>query len=427
LQFKLDFCKFSTVLVTILSQRSLAVSTLNLSNPLKEHTRTELREKAASIYRSTFESEPTAISSAPGRINLIGEHTDYNNGFVLPAAINRTTAVAAGPRDDNSLCMYSLNLESMMRMELTNLRPSRENAWANYGAGVVWFMRQAGATIGGINLAIAGNIPQGAGLSSSAALELACAQAIAATVGFSMELVEMAQLCRQAENEFAGVSCGIMDQFISALGKAHHALFLDCRSLAHEYIPVPPHVRILVCDTGVGRTLAASGYNRRRQECLLAVKQLAEKHSAINSLRDVTLMQLEAYRSELDPVAWKRAHHVVTENERVLESIAALKRNDLPTFGRLMYESHDSLRNNYEVSCPELDTMVDICSTIPGVYGARMTGAGFGGAAICIVDESQTAKVQAAVEEKYCSNTGREASIHACSIEDGASVHLTGA
>jgi galactokinase len=425
LLFKIDFCKFSSIIVTILSQRSLAVSTLNVPVPLTEYTRSGLIDKVAALFRTTFDSAPTAIASAPGRVNLIGEHTDYNNGFVLPAAINRTTAVAAGPRNDDSLFVYSFNLRSLVKMDMKELRPSKENAWANYPAGVAWFLREAGAAITGANIAIAGNIPQGAGLSSSAALELGCAQALVSVSGFSLPPIAMAKICRRAENEFAGVSCGIMDQFVSAVGRAHHALFLDCQSLDHEYIPLPGHVRIIVCDTGVERTLASSGYNKRRQECLFAVKQLSEMYSGLTSLREVSLAQLEESRGALDPVIWKRAHHVVTENERVRNSATALKQGDLQRFGTLMYDSHTSLQNDYDVSCPELDAVVDICRSTDGVFGARMTGAGFGGAAICLVDEKKVDAVRTHLKREYQLRTGRNATIHVCTIDNGVTLHMS--
>lgn len=398
---------------------------VKVSNPPVEYTRRDLVEKTAELFKTTFGTVPSCVASAPGRVNLIGEHTDYNNGYVLPAAIDRWVAVAAAPRTDDMLYVFSHNMHSLVQIPIDALHPLKEDTWANYVAGVAYFLKRAAVWLGGANLCIFGNIPQAAGLSSSAALELSSAIVISSLFGGKFTPIELVKLCQRSENEFVGVSCGIMDQFVSALGKANHAMFLDCGSLKHENVLLPLNVRLLICDTGVKRELSTSAYNKRRQECLYAVKQLSSVYPNIKSLREVSPEQLQSAEHSLDPILRRRARHVVSENQRVLDSVKALRETNLSEFGKLMYQSHLSLKLDFEVSCPELDAVVDICAEVDGVHGARMTGAGFGGSVVCLVEEHNVEEVRTRLEVEYPQKTGRTPSIHVCSIENGATVHST--
>jgi galactokinase len=314
-------------------------------------------------------------------------------------------------------------MHSLVQVQADRLLPVKNDPWANYVLGVAYFLRREGVPVKGANLCITGDIPRGAGLSSSAALEVAAAKALATLFGSGLQSsIDLVRICRQAENEFVGVHCGVMDQFVSVLGRAHHAVFLDCDSLTYEYVTVPPEVRLVICDTGVKRELTHSAYNQRRQECFFAVKRLAERYPGITSLREASLPQLEAITGTLDPVIRKRARHVIAENRRVLDSVVALRQGNLTEFGKLMYQSHLSLKLDFEVSVPELDAIVDICAEEPGVYGARMTGAGFGGSAVCLVDKYSVSNVRSRLESEFLQRTGRSPAIQVCSIEDGATV-----
>ncbi len=352
-------------------------------------------------------------------MNLIGEHTDYNDGYVLPAAIDRATAVAIGPRDDDRLVMNPGSGKDAS-FPLGRLYPSERRAWTDYLTGVASMIQERGTPLRGANLYIHGDVPRGAGLSSSAALELAAAFALLELNGLTVPPVETAKLCQRAEHEFAGVRCGIMDQFVSCLGARENALLLDCRTLAFEHVPIPHGVDLVVCDTGVKRALASSEYNRRREECSAGVRILSSRLDGITALRDVSLAALEEYQDLLDPVVRRRCMHVVTENDRVQRSAGALRRGNLEEFGKLMYESHMSLRRDYEVSCPELDLIVDLCAGADGVYGARMTGAGFGGCAICLAKQDLTEGIIGRIHEGYRARNGKQASVYVCSIDSGA-------
>jgi galactokinase len=387
-----------------------------------EPSRNALEQDVAGLFTAKFHSSPECIVTAPGRVNLIGEHVDYNGGFVLPAAINRWTSIAAGPRNDTSLFIHAENLGATMLLDLKDLTPRHSGAWSNYTAGVAHFMQQCGLTLKGANLLIKGTIPRGSGLSSSAALEVASAYVFLTLNNLSLPSIEIVKLCQKAENDFVGVKCGIMDQFISCLGKKDHVLKIDCRSLDYDYIPFPTGVRLVVCDTAVKRALAASEYNKRREECNCGVAALARVIPGISMLRDVTPEQLRTHESDLDPTVRKRCRHVVSEIERVEQSAAALRSGDLPAFGQMMYASHASLRDDYEVSCKELDAVVEISSSVDGVLGARMTGAGFGGCAICLVRESAVEAVTERLRLDFPKRTGKTPGIVVCTFEDGVSV-----
>ncbi len=384
--------------------------------------RTELEHEVTEVFADRFGSSPACVVSAPGRVNLIGEHTDYNDGFVLPAAINRATAIAATCRPDHSLLLHAENLGSTMLLDLKDLHPRRTGAWSNYPAGVAHFLLEAGISLRGATMVIKGDIPRGSGLSSSAALEVASAFAFLTLNDVKMSPLEVIKLCQKAENDFVGVKCGIMDQFISTLGKKDHALLIDCRSLDSVHVPFPTGVRLIVCDTGVRRALASSEYNKRRSECAAGVQALAPRIPGIRNLRDVSPGHLMEFGELLEGVVLKRCRHVVTENDRVTRSVDALRSGDLVLFGSLMYASHASLRDNYEVSCRELDAVVEICSGVDGVLGARMTGAGFGGCAICLVHEEQTDAVIERLEREYPQRTGKAPGITICTFEQGVRV-----
>lgn len=382
----------------------------------------QLRENTLNGYERVFGQPPDLLTLAPGRVNLIGAHIDYNEGFVLPAAIDKYIAVAAGVRRDDKLRIYSENYDALVETSANEPEWSSEKAWSNYVKGVAHFLLQAGFNLTGANVYVRGNIAACAGLSSSAALEMASAYAFLKLNKQSAPEADIIKLCRRAENEFVGVRCGIMDQFVSCLGKKDHTLFLDCRTLEFEYVPLPGDTRILVCDTGIKRELAASEYNRRRKECESGVQLLSQTLSGIRTLRDVSPEQFAKHQDRLPDGVRKRCLHAVAEMQRVQQSVQALKQGRLEDFGQLMYESHDSSRNNYEVSCVELDTIVEICAQMSGVYGARLSGGGFGGAVVCLVREEEKQEVLARLSSEYVARTGREFKSYVCSVVDGVRV-----
>ncbi|MCS7056938.1 MAG: galactokinase [Thermoflexales bacterium] len=368
-------------------------------------------------FAQTFGRQPAFVARAPGRVNLIGEHTDYNDGFVLPMAIDRDVTIVGAPRDDRVVRLRSANFDDEVGFSLDRIAKASDGAWSNYARGVADVLQQAGFDLRGFDGVIYGDVPIGSGLSSSAAIEMATLMAFAAAGSpLTLDGAQAARLAQRAENQFVGVNCGIMDQFISSLGKAGHALFIDCRSLAYELTPMPAGVTVLVVDTSAPRSLAASAYNERRAQCEQAARMLGAP-----ALRDVSVEAFEQRRSELPDLIARRAAHVVYENQRVLDAVAALRANDVRTFGRLMNESHDSLRDLYEVSSKELDAVVEIARSINGVYGARMTGAGFGGCAIALVDDDQVGALTQAVAQEYPRRTGRQPKVYACVASDGAS------
>jgi galactokinase len=385
-------------------------------------SRADLSRETSEFFDQRFGQAPSCVATAPGRVNLIGEHTDYNDGFVFPAAINRITAVAASPRADRNLLIHAQNLNATMMVSLEDLTPRSNGAWSNYIAGVAHFLRQRGEAIAGANILVNSTVPRGSGLSSSAALEVASAHIFMTLNAVRIPELEVVLLCQKAENDFVGVKCGIMDQFISALGRKGHAMRIDCRSLEFEHVPFPAGVQLIVCDTRVRRALASSEYNRRREECTAGAQALSRYLPALRNLRDVGPEQLETFEQHLEPTIRRRCRHVVRENARVLESVRALNNNDLSRFGALMYESHASLRDDYEVSCRELDAVVEICASSKGVFGARMTGGGFGGSAICLVRDDCVGDVTDRLSTLYLEKTGRKAGILVCTMEDGVTV-----
>lgn len=341
------------------------------------------------VFKARFGERPH-IFQAPGRVNLIGEHTDYNDGFVLPAAIEFSTLAAVAPRADRILLAHSENFSETAELDLDSSAPHPRGHWSDYVLGVAVMLQREGFRLHGANLLIRSDVPAGAGLSSSAALEVAVALAV---LPEPIERTRLAKLCQQAEHEFARVQCGIMDQFIACHARAGNALLLDCRSLEYRHVPLPPGVKIVIANSMVRHALASGEYNRRRAECAEAAAYFRK------SLRDVSLAELT--HAPLPEIVWRRARHVVTENARVLLAYAALQSGDLAAFGKLMYESHVSLRDDYEVSCAELDTLVEIAGEVAGVYGSRMTGGGFGGCTVSLVAEDRVEALRAAFAAGY--------------------------
>ncbi|WP_461370618.1 galactokinase [Candidatus Darwinibacter acetoxidans] len=365
---------------------------------------------------------------APGRVNLLGEHTDYNQGFVFPMAIDAGIQIAGALNGTERVNLYSLDYAAQESFLLEDIVPSVQNTWVNYIKGVFVEFQKLGLKPQGVDLVLQGNVPQGAGLSSSAALEVAAALLLNSLHGWDTGAVDLVKLAQKAENEFVGVACGIMDQFASMLGQRDHALFLDCRSLDYEAIPLPLAQRsytVAVVNSGVKRGLAGSEYNIRRSQCEQAVEMLEQQLPGIGSLRDVGEEHLALVNALPDPLA-RRARHVITENERVLKGVATLKAGDLEEFGRLLNASHASLRDDYEVSCRELDTLVELALEVPGVLGSRMTGAGFGGCTIALVPQPSLPAFQEHIHKHYTERTGLQPEIFVFRPAPGAGI-ITGA
>jgi len=373
----------------------------------------------AEQFRAKFGANPR-VYRAPGRVNLIGEHTDYNEGYVMPVALGFYCWLAISPRDDQKLVISSDGFSDTAEVELDSPEIHPRKTWSDYPVGVALELKRAGVPLRGANLLIHGEVPMGAGLSSSAAIEVATALALAEQSGHSPDRVQLALLCQKAENEFVGARCGIMDQFISLHGRKNHALLLDCRALDFELVAIPECVRLVICNTMVKHEHASSGYNQRRAECEEAVQRLAKVLPRIRSLRDVTLDQLDLHRGTLSEVLYKRALHVIAENARVLGATEALRAEDLERFGERMAESHSSLRDLYEVSCVELDLMVDQANRQEGVYGARMTGGGFGGSTINLVKSCFADAFAENMARGYEKETGIVPQIYICAPAEGA-------
>jgi galactokinase len=372
-------------------------------------------------FRREFHADPE-IFSAPGRVNLIGEHTDYNQGFVLPSAIGFYVRIAISPRPDSKLVVRSTEFQQNFAFDLATLPPTKLGFWCDYVVGVALMLVQAGHPLKGANLLVHGEVPMGAGLSSSAALEVASALALLSLGSEQLPLQQVAKLCQRAENEFVGARVGIMDQFISCFGREGHAVLLDCRSLEFQLVPVPENVRLVICNTKVKHELSSGEYNRRREECEAAVKILSQTYPGVCSLRDVSREQLAGVADTMPPVLYKRALHVITENGRVIEAAARFRAGDLQQVGELMRGSHRSLRDDYEVSCRELDLMVEAAESLAGYYGGRMTGGGFGGCTVNLVDQAKAHEFAKQVAERYRGTTGVSPDIFICSPANGAAL-----
>ena len=359
---------------------------------------------------------------APGRVNLIGEHTDYNDGFVLPAAIQMQTIVGVGARTDRQLILFSNNYNERVEFNVNSLPAAPRRHWSDYVLGVARELLKKGIRLPGASLLIDGDVPEGAGLSSSASLEVAVCGAFLALAHAQIAGADMALLCQRAENDFVGARCGIMDQFVSVHGKKDNGLLLDCRSLEYHHHPIPEDVRLVICNTMVRHSLAGGEYNQRRRECEMAAEFFARLLPGVKALRDVSLEEFDKRCSALPEVVQKRCRHVITENARVIEAGEALTRRNLQRFGELMRESHASLRDDFQVSCEELDVMVELATQVDGVYGGRMTGGGFGGCTINLVQSQKVETFKNTLLARYEKATGRRAEIYVCTAGDGVRI-----
>ncbi|MFZ1083282.1 MAG: galactokinase [Candidatus Kryptoniota bacterium] len=361
----------------------------------------DIKKDLVKLYQLEFGKRPDIITSAPGRINLIGEHTDYNEGFVLPIAIDRRTYTAAGKRGGKLFIAFSKELGKKTSFEILSGKFEHSNFWVNYIKGACTLLNNV-KTVDGINFAVGSTVPRGSGLSSSAAYVVSIIEAVSHLYDMQLKDLEVPILAQKIENEFVGVQSGIMDPFVAKFAREGNALLIDTRSLEYQYVPLLSDCSILVCVTGVKRALATTEYNNRRQQCRQSLSILSGKlNKKFSALRDVALDDLKSVEHEMDRLLYLRVLHVVTENERVIKTVSALKKKLKSIVGKLMLESHMSLRTNYEVSSPELDTFVEISEQLEGVYGARMTGAGFGGSAICLVDSNQEEELAEEISRKY--------------------------
>jgi len=372
------------------------------------------RQRVLEAFRDVYKENPQFLVRAAGRVNLIGEHTDYNDGFVLPIALNRATWIALSPHDSQEVHLKSLDFNESVTVPL-HQKLNQDRGWQEYLKGVVNIMSREKMMLKGWHGVVAGDVPIGAGLSSSASLELALAKAFAVAGDWKWEPQKMARLCQKAENEWVGMNCGIMDQTISALGQKGHALFLDCRSLETKQVALPDSLDVAVMDTGTRHKLVDSAYNERRSQC-----EEAAAFFEVVALRDLSLEKLLASEKELDPLVFRRARHVVCENDRVLNFINALEGGMHEKAGQLMNESHASLRNDFEVSSEALDLITNCARQTPGCYGARMTGGGFGGCGVALVDSSKSKEFSEAVEAGYKASGGKNGMIYICSASEGA-------
>jgi len=374
------------------------------------------QQRATQEFERRFGAPPVFVVRAPGRVNLIGEHTDYNDGFVLPMAIDRAVWIAVRPRSDQHILCHSLDFDQAVEFSLGSI-DHEEASWGEYLRGIGWALQEAGYRLQGWEGIIVGDVPVGAGLSSSAALEMATARVFAMTSGLPWDPTTMAKIGQRAENEWVGVNCGIMDQMISAAGRAGHALLIDCRSLETQPVPLPPGTAVVVLDTATRRGLVDSAYNERRAQC-----EAAARFFGVPALRDVSLAQFQAQADRLDDLTRRRARHVVTENGRTLQAAEVMRRGDAVELGQLMDGSHASLRDDFEVSSDELDAMVACARREDGCYGARLTGAGFGGCAVALVRAGTAHAFATAVATCYQTTTGLTPNVYVCAATNGAEV-----
>lgn len=368
-------------------------------------------------FNNAYEQNAEVTSYAPGRVNLIGDHTDYNDGFVLPAAINFGTSILASKRTDRLVKVIAIDINNeQISFDLDDINFDDSALWSNYIRGSLTELMSAGANIQGANLLISGNVPQGAGLSSSASFEIAILKTFADLYQLSLNGIDAAKMGQGAENNFVGCNCGIMDQLISALGKESHAMLLDCRTLTYHYAKIPTDMTIMVVNSNVKRELVASEYNTRREQCEQVAKFFNKP-----ALRDVTLSQLEASKSDIEDELYRRARHVISENERAIQALAALNDNNMPILSRLMAQSHASLKNDFEVTVPELDILVEILYSVLGsLGGARMTGGGFGGCVVALMPKSLVEQARNAIVEQYQAKTSIKPDVYICTAEQGA-------
>ncbi len=378
------------------------------------------------LFREKFSQEPSLVVRAPGRVNLIGEHTDYNEGYVLPVAIDREMMIAARLNGGENVRLFSRDYGELDTFAVNEIEPHPNCDWTNYMRAVLKTFQNEGYSIPAFDAVLSGDIPQGAGLSSSAAFEVAVAWMLKQFLELDISDSQLALLCQRAENEFVGVQCGIMDQFISVMGKAESAVMIDCRSLQCKTVPLPladKQLSIVITNSGVRRGLVDSAYNERRLSCQQGAKELARllNRPEIKSLRDVRLDEFIAISSSLPVGLSKRCHHVISENERVLLAVAALENDDLEDFGQLMNASHESLKNFFEVSCPEIDFLVESAQTHEGVLGSRITGGGFGGCTVTLMPESSLVSYLSNVVPRYERHTGCKADVYVSRPSAGVS------
>jgi galactokinase len=380
----------------------------------------ELASRIVERFKKEFAGEPVVVRS-PGRVNLIGEHTDYNNGFVLPAAINKAIYMAVSRREDNELHLVSEDLDQTFRGVTDRLEPSSLE-WPDYILGVIEQLQKAGKPVGGFNCVFGGDIPPGAGMSSSAALECATIYSLNELFGLGLDTLTMVKLAQRSENEFVGVKCGIMDQFASMFGRKQQVIRLDCQSLEYEYVPFNTDgIRIVLFDTRVKHSLASSEYNTRRQQCEAGVRLIQAHHPQVRSLRDAVPEMLDRYVAPADPILYKRCLYVVEENARLLAACEDLRKGDIAAFGRKMFATHEGLSQLYEVSCPELDFLVKQVKDHPAVLGARMMGGGFGGCTINLVKEEAIEELVAQTVTVYSKAMNKELKAYKGQIENGTS------
>ncbi|WP_312269273.1 galactokinase [Pseudescherichia sp.] len=377
-----------------------------------------LKEKTQSLFAEKFGYPATHTFQAPGRVNLIGEHTDYNDGFVLPCAIDYQTVISAAPRTDRTVRVIAADYDNQtdaFSLDAPILAHDSQQ-WSNYVRGVVKHLLNRDKSFGGADLVISGNVPQGAGLSSSASLEVAVGTVFQQLYHLPLDGAQIALNGQEAENQFVGCNCGIMDQLISALGKKDHALLLDCRTLGTRAVSMPQGVAVIIINSNFKRTLVGSEYNTRREQCETGARFFQQP-----ALRDVSLEQFNAVANELDPLVAKRVRHVLTENQRTVEAADALERGDLQRMGELMAASHASMRDDFEITVPQIDTLVEIVKeTIGGKGGVRMTGGGFGGCIVALVPEDLVSQVQEAVAAQYEAKTGIKETFYVCKASEGA-------
>ena len=374
------------------------------------------KDRAASEFKKKYGDAPPWIVRSPGRVNLIGGHTDYNDGFVLPMAINYATWIAFRPRQDDRVEVMSLDMDDTIEFNLKNLEKSK-SGWGEYVKGVAWALKEKGFVLKGWEGILIGNVPIGAGLSSSASIELSVAKAFSLASGFEWDPVEIAKAAQHAENEWVGMKCGIMDQLISAAGKKDSALLIDCRSLELRSIPFPSNIVAVILDTNTRRGLVDSAYNERRNQC-----ESAASFFGVLKLRDVSLEDFNKRKEEMELLERRRAQHVITENNRVLESVDAMESGDAALLGELLNAAHKSISEDYDVSSNELNAIVEIAQAQPGCFGARMTGAGFGGCAVALVDKSHLDEFLVEVVEEYKERTGLDSEVYSSSASEGTNL-----
>ncbi len=388
----------------------------------------DLLQTATAEFQKRFDEKPAHIAMAPGRVNLLGEHVDYNDGFVLPAAINLATWIAFSPTGTDETILFAIDLKEEVTFNSAGIQSKKDingNAfsdWVKYPAGVAWSLQENGLQVKGMKAVFCSDVPRGASLSSSASVEMTFGKAWELLGGWKIPPMQLALIGQQAENKYVGMNCGIMDQFASACGEKDRLLLLDCRSLEYRTLPLPEDVAIVIADTSVRRTLLTSAYNKRRASCEEAVKLLQKKKPGLSSLRDITPEEFNRLSSDLPEETEMRARHVVNEIERTSKAISLLEKGDVESFGVLMNDCHASLRDLYEVSGPELDLMARLAQPIKGCYGARQTGGGFAGCTVNLVKKEETDNFSKILSTQYEKQTGLHPSVYICQASGGAAI-----